>query len=229
MILGFFFLHDFPKSLVGITLTSFGFKWVEINWNELIKFIHLQINISYCSVTDVGLMTLVSFNRLQNMTILHIARLIASGLAAALYACKGLTKVKLHSAFKESIPRALLNQMEAGGCIFHWKNKAVQVKPNFVRIMSSWKQYYSTLIFRCLSCYLVNCMIQLEFWMNFYIWIFLGFNYIIIKICDLLGIMLIYIYIWILDMKYYLKIFYIFLENYFRLFVKFYFIFFGEN
>ncbi|KAL3530949.1 hypothetical protein ACH5RR_010271 [Cinchona calisaya] len=86
-----------------------------------------QINLSYCSVTDVGLMALASINRLQNMTILHVTGLTSSGLAAALFACQGLRKVKLHATFKASIPQALLNHMEARGCIFHWRNKAFQV------------------------------------------------------------------------------------------------------
>ncbi|XP_027090907.1 F-box/LRR-repeat protein 3 isoform X2 [Coffea arabica] len=86
-----------------------------------------QINISYCSVTDIGLMALASINHLHSMTILHVTGLTASGLGAALLACQGLRKVKLHSTFKASMPQALLNHVEARGCIFHWRNKAFQV------------------------------------------------------------------------------------------------------
>ncbi|CAI9107096.1 OLC1v1006382C1 [Oldenlandia corymbosa var. corymbosa] len=86
-----------------------------------------QINISYCSVTDVGLMALASINRLQNVTVIHVSGLTASGLAAALFACQGLTKVKLHVLFKASIPPTVLTHMEARGCTFHWRNKAFQV------------------------------------------------------------------------------------------------------
>lgn len=77
-------------------------------------------------------MALASINHLQNITILHVTGLTASGLAAALYACQGLIKVKLHAAFKESIPQALLNHMEARGRIFHWRSKAVQIFSVFI-------------------------------------------------------------------------------------------------
>ncbi|XVF46165.1 hypothetical protein PTKIN_Ptkin03bG0004900 [Pterospermum kingtungense] len=86
-----------------------------------------QINLSYCSVTDVGLVALASINRLQNMTILHLAGLTPNGLAAALLACRGLTKVKLHASFRPLLPRSILGYMEAHGCVFHWRDKAFQV------------------------------------------------------------------------------------------------------
>ncbi|XP_017983212.1 PREDICTED: F-box/LRR-repeat protein 3 isoform X2 [Theobroma cacao] len=85
-----------------------------------------QINLSYCSVTDVGLVALASLNRLQNMTILHLAGLTPNGLAAALLACRGLTKVKLHASFKPLLPQSFLKYMEARGCVFHWRDKAFQ-------------------------------------------------------------------------------------------------------
>ncbi|KAG7010484.1 F-box/LRR-repeat protein 3, partial [Cucurbita argyrosperma subsp. argyrosperma] len=56
------------------------------------------INLSYCSVTDVGLLSLASINCLRNMTILHLAGLTPDGLTAALLVCGGLRKVKLHLA-----------------------------------------------------------------------------------------------------------------------------------
>ncbi|GLU02601.1 hypothetical protein SLE2022_198460 [Rubroshorea leprosula] len=85
-----------------------------------------QINLSYCSVTDVGLVALASINRLQNMTILHLAGLTPNGLAAALLACRGLTKVKLHASFKPLLSKSFLDYMEARGCVFHWRNKVFQ-------------------------------------------------------------------------------------------------------
>ncbi|KAA8549474.1 hypothetical protein F0562_001158 [Nyssa sinensis] len=87
-----------------------------------------QINLSYCSVTDVGLLALASISHLQNMTILHVSGLTLNGLAAALLACGGLTKVKLHASFKASLPKSLLNHMEARGCVFQWRDKAFQVE-----------------------------------------------------------------------------------------------------
>ncbi|OAY24233.1 F-box/LRR-repeat protein 3 isoform X1 [Manihot esculenta] len=87
-----------------------------------------QINLSYCSVTDVGLLALTGFNCLQNMTILHLRGLTPNGLAAALLACGGLTKVKLQASFKPLLPKHLLNFMEARGCLFQWRDKAFQVE-----------------------------------------------------------------------------------------------------
>ncbi|KAK8601398.1 hypothetical protein V6N13_058889 [Hibiscus sabdariffa] len=85
-----------------------------------------QINLSYCSVTDVGLVALASLSRLQNMTILHLAGLTPNGLAAALLACRALTKVKLHASFRPLLSQSILGYMEAHGCVFHWRHKAFQ-------------------------------------------------------------------------------------------------------
>ncbi|KAL4296826.1 hypothetical protein GQ457_12G030290 [Hibiscus cannabinus] len=85
-----------------------------------------QINLSYCSVTDVGLVALASLSRLQNMTILHLAGLTPNGLAAALLACRALTKVKLHASFRPLLSQSILGHMEAHGCVFHWRHKAFQ-------------------------------------------------------------------------------------------------------
>lgn len=88
----------------------------------------LQINLSYCSVTDVGLLSVTRINRLQNMTILHLAGLTPNGLAAALLTCGGLTKVKLHTSFRPLLPKHIFKYMEARGCVFHWREKAFEVK-----------------------------------------------------------------------------------------------------
>lgn len=88
----------------------------------------LQINLSYCAVTDVGLLSLANTNRLQNITILHLTGLSPNGLAAALLACGGLTKVKLHTSLKPLLPKYIFEYMEGRGCVFHWRNKAFQVQ-----------------------------------------------------------------------------------------------------
>lgn len=85
-----------------------------------------QINLSYCAVTDVGLLSLANTNRLQNMTILHLTGLSPNGLAAALLACGGLTKVKLHTSLKPLLPQYIFEYMEGRGCVFHWRDKAFQ-------------------------------------------------------------------------------------------------------
>ncbi|KAJ4830695.1 hypothetical protein Tsubulata_028412 [Turnera subulata] len=85
-----------------------------------------QITLSYSSVTDVGLLSLASISCLQSMTVLHLKGLTPNGLAAALLACGGLTKVKLHASFKVLLPRPLFEHLEARGCAFEWRNKEFQ-------------------------------------------------------------------------------------------------------
>ncbi|KAH6798279.1 RNI-like superfamily protein [Perilla frutescens var. hirtella] len=89
-----------------------------------------QINLSYTSVTDVGLLSLASISCLQSMTILHPRGLTPRGLAAALLACGGLTKVKLEASFKSLLPKLLFKHLEARGCTFQWREKVLQ--PEFV-------------------------------------------------------------------------------------------------
>ncbi|KAJ8533789.1 hypothetical protein K7X08_007113 [Anisodus acutangulus] len=87
-----------------------------------------QINLSYTSVTDVGLLSLASIIGLQNMTILHLKDLSPGGLGAALLACGGLTKVKLQTSFKSLLPQPLLQHLEARGCVFQWREKPFQAE-----------------------------------------------------------------------------------------------------
>ncbi|KAB5512869.1 hypothetical protein DKX38_029897 [Salix brachista] len=108
-------------------------KCFNINDNAMLQLAQFsqnlkQINLSYCSVTDVGLLALTSMNRLQNITVLHLRGLTPNGLAAALLTCRGITKVKLHASFKPLLPKSLLDYIEAHGCVFHWRDKAFQVE-----------------------------------------------------------------------------------------------------
>ncbi|XP_057983118.1 F-box/LRR-repeat protein 3 isoform X2 [Malania oleifera] len=89
-----------------------------------------QINLSYSSVTNVGLLSLASISCLQSMTILHLKGLTPGGLAAALLACGGLTKVKLQSSFKSLLPQQLFKHLEARGCAFQWREKVFQAEPD---------------------------------------------------------------------------------------------------
>ncbi|XP_047307705.1 F-box/LRR-repeat protein 3-like [Impatiens glandulifera] len=84
------------------------------------------INLSYSSVTDIGLLSLASISCLQSLTILHWKGLSANGLATALLACGGLTKVKLHTSFKSLLSQLLFDHLEARGCVFHWRDKEYQ-------------------------------------------------------------------------------------------------------
>ncbi|GMP51397.1 hypothetical protein CsSME_00017642 [Camellia sinensis var. sinensis] len=108
-------------------------KCYKINDAGMIPLAHFsqnlrQINLSYSSVTDVGLLSLASISCLQSMTILHLKELTPSGLAAALLACGGLTKVKLLASFKSLLPRPLFEHLEARGCVFQWRDKMFQAE-----------------------------------------------------------------------------------------------------
>ncbi|KAB5520175.1 hypothetical protein DKX38_024494 [Salix brachista] len=87
-----------------------------------------QITVSYSSVTDLGLLALASISCLQSMTVLHLKGLTPSGLAAAVLACGGLTKVKLHLYFKSLLPQPLFEHLEARGCVFEWRDKEFQAE-----------------------------------------------------------------------------------------------------
>ncbi|XP_022157296.1 F-box/LRR-repeat protein 3 isoform X2 [Momordica charantia] len=87
-----------------------------------------QINLSYSSVTDLGLLSLASLSCLQHLTILHTNRLTPSGVAAALLANSSLTKVKLHALFQALLPERLLKHLEVRGCTFEWREKIFQAE-----------------------------------------------------------------------------------------------------
>jgi F-box/leucine-rich repeat protein 2/20 len=90
-------------------------------------YILSQINLSYCSVTDIGLLSLSSISGLQNMTIVHLAGITPNGLTATLMVCGCLTKVKLHEAFKSMMPPHMIKNVEARGCVFQWIDKPFKV------------------------------------------------------------------------------------------------------
>lgn len=87
------------------------------------------------------------------MTILHLKGLSPNGLAAALLACGGITKVKLQAAFKQLLPQPLIDHLQARGCVFQWRNKVFQVCvfESVMRIASS------------LFIYLINCLVCLHY------------------------------------------------------------------
>ncbi|CAJ1970729.1 unnamed protein product [Sphenostylis stenocarpa] len=82
-----------------------------------------QIKLSYCSVTDVGLIALASISCLQYISIFHVEGLTSNGLVAFLLACQNLTKAKLHACFESLIPQQILKYMEARGCVLVWREK----------------------------------------------------------------------------------------------------------
>ncbi|KAK9054899.1 hypothetical protein SSX86_025978 [Deinandra increscens subsp. villosa] len=108
-------------------------KCVNVNDSGMIplaRFSHnlRQINLSYSSVTDVGLLYLASLGCLQSLTVLHLEGLTPSGLAAALLGCGGLTKVKLQSSFRTLLQRSVLENLEARGCVIQWRDKVFQAE-----------------------------------------------------------------------------------------------------
>ncbi|KAI3781522.1 hypothetical protein L2E82_11539 [Cichorium intybus] len=130
-------------------ITSLGLRAIAIRCKQMIKldikkcfnvndsgmiplaqFSHnlRQINLSYSSVTDVGLLYLSSLGCLQSLTILHMEGLTPVGLAAALLGCGGLMKVKLQSSFRNLLPRLVLEHLEARGCVFQWRDKVFQAE-----------------------------------------------------------------------------------------------------
>jgi len=90
-------------------------------------YVSSQINLSYCSVTDIGLLSLSSISGLQNMTIVHLAGITPNGVTATLMVCGCLTKVKLHEALKSMMPPHMIKNVEARGCVFQWIDKPFKV------------------------------------------------------------------------------------------------------
>lgn len=122
-----YFLPYFP-----ITSQADKKERMFVNYYILINFvlfllIVFQINLSYTSVTDMGLLSLASISCLQSLTILHLNGLTPVGLAASLLVCGGLTKVKLQACFKSLLSQALFEHLEARGCVFQWRDKVLQV------------------------------------------------------------------------------------------------------
>lgn len=109
-------------------------------------YANTQINLSYTSVTDVGLLSLASISGLQNMTILHLKGLSPGGLGAALLACGGLTKVKLQTSFKSLLPQPLLQHLEARGCVFQWREKPFQVSFSYLFLPTFSLKIYEVLL-----------------------------------------------------------------------------------
>ncbi|XP_050384406.1 F-box/LRR-repeat protein 3-like [Argentina anserina] len=112
------------KQLVKVDIK----KCINIDDVGMISLAHFsqklrQINLSYTSVTDVGLLSLASISCLQRLNVLHLKGLTASGLAAAFLACRGLTKVKLQTTFKSLLPQGLVEHLQARGCVIQWRDK----------------------------------------------------------------------------------------------------------
>jgi F-box and leucine-rich repeat protein 2/20 len=88
----------------------------------------LQIHLSFCSVTDEGLLALLCLSCLRNVSMFHLSGVSPKGLVTALLMCTGLTKVKVEASFKPKIPQVLIERVESRGCSLHWSNKPFQAE-----------------------------------------------------------------------------------------------------
>ncbi|XP_020596450.1 F-box/LRR-repeat protein 3 [Phalaenopsis equestris] len=123
-------------------------KCYDITDIGIVPFAHLcsrlrQINLSYSSVTAIGLLALASIKSLQSVTILHLNELTPDGLATMLLASVGLKRVKLHISFKYLISGQVIRHLEARGCIFQWRDKPFQAEVDANEV---WKQMSQDLV-----------------------------------------------------------------------------------
>jgi F-box and leucine-rich repeat protein 2/20 len=88
----------------------------------------LQIHLSFCSVTDAGLLALLCLSCLRNVTMFHLSGVSLNVLVTALLMSTGLTKVKVEASFKPMIPQVLIELIESRGCSLHWSNKPFQAE-----------------------------------------------------------------------------------------------------
>lgn len=124
-------LAHFSKNLRQVTITLFSLLIREEQVGPNVTYlVSWQINLSYSSVTDLGLLSLASLSCLQHLTVLHTNRLTPSGVGVALLANNSLTKVKLHALFQALLPERLLKHLQARGCTFEWRQKTFQVLVN---------------------------------------------------------------------------------------------------
>ncbi|KAJ7553334.1 hypothetical protein O6H91_06G093900 [Diphasiastrum complanatum] len=82
-----------------------------------------QINLSYCPVSNIGLMSVAKLSCMQNMKLVHLKNVSGDCFAAALLACGSLKKVKLVSYLRMLLPAGLIEEMELRGCKMRWMEK----------------------------------------------------------------------------------------------------------
>ncbi|KAK9139288.1 hypothetical protein Scep_008969 [Stephania cephalantha] len=84
-----------------------------------------QINLSYCSISDMGLrMVMANMKCLQDAKLVHLAQVSVEGFEMALRAsCERLKKVKLLNSLKYLLSKELLLMLQSGGCQVRWVDK----------------------------------------------------------------------------------------------------------
>ena len=82
----------------------------------------MQINISYCGVSDVGLcMMMGNLTRLQDVKLVNLSHVSGRGYELALRACCGrLKKVKLIGSVRPLLSTEIIESLGASGCRIRW-------------------------------------------------------------------------------------------------------------
>lgn len=83
-----------------------------------------QVNLSFCPITDVGLLAIARLSCMQNMKLLHLSKVTAHGIREAVFNSGYLKKVKLLTALRSQIPEDVMQMSEARGCRPRWMEKA---------------------------------------------------------------------------------------------------------
>jgi F-box/leucine-rich repeat protein 2/20 len=95
-------------------------KWVQVL--TLHSYDDVQINMSYCNVSDHVLCLLMSnLKRLQDAKLVCLTNVTVQGLELALRSCCGrIKKVKLQSSLRFSISSEIVETFHARGCKIRW-------------------------------------------------------------------------------------------------------------
>jgi F-box and leucine-rich repeat protein 2/20 len=90
----------------------------------------MQLTISYCTVTGLGLCHLLgSLRCLQDVKMVHMSWVSIEGFELALRSsCGKLKKVKLLSGLRDVLSSELLQTLQARGCCIRWVNKPLVFK-----------------------------------------------------------------------------------------------------
>ncbi|KAH7426582.1 hypothetical protein KP509_10G006900 [Ceratopteris richardii] len=82
-----------------------------------------QVNLSYCSATDEGIVALAKGRCMQRMRLVHVRNVSVKGFSRLLLAGESLKKVKLLVQWKDSLPWQLIERVQARGCRLQWVEK----------------------------------------------------------------------------------------------------------
>lgn len=82
----------------------------------------MQINISNCAISDVGLCTLMgNLTCLQDVKLVSLSNVSANGLELALRACCGrVKKVKLLNSLRFLLSQEIVKALRVTGCRIRW-------------------------------------------------------------------------------------------------------------